>query len=261
MAVRRLLRSKFLEKVSKHYSQATIAGFPSFVKIVEVGPRDGLQNEKAIVPAQTKIEFINKLSETGLSVIEVTSFVSPKWIPQMADHTEVMNGIKRHPGVIYQALVPNVKGFQSAINAKVDEIAIFGAASESFSKKNINCSIEDSLKRFDAVLAEAKKTNTPVRGYVSCVLGCPYEGEIDPEKVAWMGISVVDSSVAGLGGCPYAKGASGNVSTEDVVYLMNGLAIKTDVNIQKLIEAGNFISSALGRQTHSKVAQATKSSL
>lgn len=310
--------------MSKHYSQATIAGFPSFVKIVEVGPRDGLQNEKAIVPAQTKIEFINKLSETGLSVIEVTSFVSPKWIPQMADHTEVMNGIKRHPGVIYQALVPNVKGFQSAINAKVDEIAIFGAASESFSKKNINCSIEDSLKRFDAVLAEAKKTNTPVRGYVSCVLGCPYEGEIDPEKVAWvskkmldmgcyeislgdtigvgtpgkmktlistvsrdvpiqklavhchdtygqalanifaalqMGISVVDSSVAGLGGCPYAKGASGNVSTEDVVYLMNGLAIKTDVNIQKLIEAGNFISSALGRQTHSKVAQATKSSL
>ncbi|XP_076082346.1 hydroxymethylglutaryl-CoA lyase, mitochondrial-like [Mytilus galloprovincialis] len=324
MAVRRLLSSKFLEKVSKNYSQATIAGFPSFVKIVEVGPRDGLQNEKAIVPVQTKIEFINKLSEAGLSVIEVTSFVSPKWIPQMADHTEVMTGIKRHPGVIYQALVPNVKGFHSAINAKVNEIAIFGAASESFSKKNINCSIEDSLKRFDAVLEEAKKTNTPVRGYVSCVLGCPYEGDIDPEKVAWvskkmldmgcyeislgdtigvgtpgkmktlistvsrdvpieklavhchdtygqaianifaalqMGISVVDSSVAGLGGCPYAKGASGNVSTEDVVYLMHGLSIKTGVNIQKLIDAGNFISSAIGRQTHSKVAQATKSSL
>ncbi|KAK3578251.1 hypothetical protein CHS0354_011571 [Potamilus streckersoni] len=308
----------------KNYSQVYIAGLPSFVKIVEVGPRDGLQNEKNIVPTETKIEFVNKLSESGLSVIEVTSFVSPKWVPQMADHSEVLAGIKRYPHVKYTALTPNLKGFQGAFKAGADEVAIFGAASESFSKKNINCSIEESLKRFEEVMAAAKIANIPVRGYVSCVLGCPYEGDVSAEKVAevakamhdmgcyeislgdtigvgtpgamchlistvskqvpleklavhchdtygqalanifaalQLGVTVVDSSTAGLGGCPYAKGASGNVSTEDVVYMLHGLAIKTGVNIQKLIEAGHFISSALGRQNHSKVAIATKSSL
>ncbi|XP_046362907.1 hydroxymethylglutaryl-CoA lyase, mitochondrial-like [Haliotis cracherodii] len=308
----------------RHLTQVSIAGLPSFVKIVEVGPRDGLQNEKTIVPTETKIEFVNRLSEAGLPVIEVTSFVSPKWVPQMADHSEVMEGIHRHDGVVYTVLTPNLKGFDAAMSAKANEVAIFGAASESFSKKNINCSIAESLQRFEEVTVAAKKHNIPVRGYVSCVLGCPYEKDVPPEKVAdvakslydmgcyeislgdtigvgtprgmknliatvskkvpvdrlavhchdtygqalanifaalQMGVSVVDSSVSGLGGCPYAKGASGNVSTEDVVYMMNGMAIKTGVNIHKLIEAGSFISNALGRKSGSKVSQATKSSL
>lgn len=319
-----LLRLTTTLKERKYSTNAVFAGLPSFVKIVEVGPRDGLQNEKSIVPTETKIEFVNKLSEAGLPVIEVTSFVSPKWVPQMADHTEVLKGIKRKSGVSYAALTPNLKGFKAAVEAGANEVAIFGAASESFSKKNINCDIDESLKRFEEVMIAANETKTPVRGYVSCVLGCPYEGQVNPDKVAevakkmydmgcyeislgdtigigtpgnlkkviervkndipvekiavhchdtygqalanilaalQMGVSVVDSSVSGLGGCPYAKGASGNVSTEDVVYLMNGLGIKTGVNIQKLIEAGQFISTAIGKQTQSKVAQATKSSL
>ncbi|ELT97187.1 hypothetical protein CAPTEDRAFT_172450 [Capitella teleta] len=302
-----------------------LANLPASVKIVEVGPRDGLQNEKEVVPTEVKIDLINRLSDTGLSVIEATSFVSPKWVPQMADHNQVLGGIRRLPGIRYTALTPNVKGFSSAVEARADEVAIFGAASESFSKKNINCSIEESLQRFADVMKSAKEHEIPVRGYVSCVVGCPYEGPIDPKKVAEvskklfemgcyevslgdtigvgtpgtikamiaevakhvpvdrlavhchdtygqavaniyaaleMGISVVDSSVAGLGGCPYAKGASGNVATEDVVYMLNGLGIKTGVDIDKLIAAGNFISKAIKRPNSSKVAQAmTKSHL
>ncbi|XP_050395387.1 hydroxymethylglutaryl-CoA lyase, mitochondrial [Patella vulgata] len=308
----------------RQFAQVSIAGLPSFVKIVEVGPRDGLQNEKEIVPTDVKVEFINRLSDTGLSVIEVTSFVSPKWVPQMSDHKEVLDRIQRKSGVVFSALTPNIQGFQAAVSAKADEVAIFGAASESFSKKNINCSIEESLNRFQQVTQAAKQSNIPVRGYVSCVLGCPYEGDVSADKVAQvakrlydmgcyeislgdtigvgtpgqvkqlitsvskvvpvdklaihchdtygqalanifsalqMGVSVVDSSVSGLGGCPYAKGASGNVSTEDVVYLLNGLGIKTGVDVQKLIEAGQFISQALGRKSGSKVAQAIKSCL
>ncbi|XP_019628501.1 PREDICTED: hydroxymethylglutaryl-CoA lyase, mitochondrial-like isoform X2 [Branchiostoma belcheri] len=292
---------------------------PEYVKIVEVGPRDGLQNEKQIVPTSVKVDLINRLSETGLSVIEATSFVSPKWVPQMGDHTDVMRDIRRHPGVNYPVLTPNLKGFQSAIAVGAKEVAIFGAASESFSKKNINCTIEESLRRFDEVMKAAKVANIPVRAYVSCVLGCPYEGKIQPEAVAevakkmysmgcyeislgdtigvgtpggmqamleavtrevpvsalavhchdtygqalaniltalQMGVSVVDSSVAGLGGCPYAKGASGNVATEDVVYMLHGLGIRTGVDLAKLTSVGSFISAALGRRTSSKVAQA-----
>ncbi|KAK6168109.1 hypothetical protein SNE40_022002 [Patella caerulea] len=327
--IRRILKSgKILANhcnvQCRQFAQVSIAGLPSFVKIVEVGPRDGLQNEKEIVPTDVKVEFINRLSDTGLSVIEVTSFVSPKWVPQMSDHKEVLDRIQRKSGVIFSALTPNIQGFQAAVSAKADEVAIFGAASESFSKKNINCSIEESLNRFQQVTQAAKQSNIPVRGYVSCVLGCPYEGDVSPDKVAQvakrlydmgcyeislgdtigvgtpgqvkqlitsvskvvpveklaihchdtygqalanifsalqMGVSVVDSSVSGLGGCPYAKGASGNVSTEDVVYLLNGLGIKTGVDVQKLIEAGQFISQSLGQKSGSKVAQAIKSSL
>jgi len=292
---------------------------PTAVKIVEVGPRDGLQNEKEIIPTATKIEFINRLSETGLPVIEATSFVSPKWVPQMADHALILEGIKRRPGVNYPVLVPNLKGYQAAVSAGAMEVAIFGAASESFSMKNINCSIEESLQRFQEVMENAVKSGIPVRGYVSCVLGCPYEGSVSPKAVAnvarklhemgcyeislgdtigvgtpgsmramltevlkhlpvgvlavhchdtygqalpniltalQMGIGVVDASVAGLGGCPYAKGASGNVATEDVVYMLNGLKIHTGVDLEKLMGAGEFICAALSRQTNSKVARA-----
>ena len=312
----------FSSKVNQ--SQVAIAGLPSFVKIVEVGPRDGLQNEPGVVPTEVKVEFINKLAESGLSVIEATSFVSPKWVPQMSDHSEVMKMIQRRVGTKFTALTPNLKGFQAAVKAGADEVAIFGAASESFSRKNINCSIEESIDRFKAVTEAAISVDIPVRGYVSCVMGCPYEGEVQAEKVAevakrlldigcyeislgdtigigtpgamkhllkvvsevvplskiavhchdtygqalanifaalQMGVTVFDSSSAGLGGCPYAKGASGNVSTEDVVYMMHGLAINTGVDIQKLIEAGRFISTAIGRPTSSKVAMATKSCL
>ncbi|XP_061453108.1 hydroxymethylglutaryl-CoA lyase, mitochondrial isoform X1 [Rhineura floridana] len=301
-------------------STAAAGTLPKHVKIVEVGPRDGLQNEKNIVPTQVKIDLINMLSETGLSVIEATSFVSPKWIPQMADHTEVMQGIRKVPGISYPVLTPNLKGFQTAVAAGAQEVSIFGAASELFTKKNINCSIEESLNRFTDVLSAAKEASIPVRGYVSCVLGCPYEGKIAPAKVAdvskkmyamgcyeislgdtigigtpgnmkemlsavmkevpvgalavhchdtygqalantlvalQMGVSVVDSSVAGLGGCPYAQGASGNVATEDMVYMLNGLGIHTGVDLPKLLGAGTFISKVLNRRTSSKVAQAS----
>ncbi|XP_061652087.1 hydroxymethylglutaryl-CoA lyase, mitochondrial [Phyllopteryx taeniolatus] len=292
---------------------------PERVKIVEVGPRDGLQNEKAIVPTETKIHLIDMLSESGLSVVEATSFVSPKWVPQMADQVEVMKGICRKPGVSYPVLTPNLKGFQAAVKAGASEVAIFGAASELFSHKNINCSVDESLRRFDDVVKAAKEVGVPVRGYVSCVLGCPYEGKVHPEKVAHvakclysmgcyeislgdttgvgtpgsmqemliavsrevpinalavhchdtygqalanilvalqMGVSVVDSSVAGLGGCPYAQGASGNVATEDVVYMLHGLGIQTGVDLTRLMDAGAFICRSLNKKTGSKVAQA-----
>ncbi|XP_062981124.1 3-hydroxymethyl-3-methylglutaryl-CoA lyase, cytoplasmic isoform X1 [Elgaria multicarinata webbii] len=296
------------------------SGFPEFVKIVEVGPRDGLQNEKAIVPTDVKIELIDRLSKTGLPVIEVTSFVSSKWVPQMADHTEVMRGIEQYPGVRYPVLTPNLQGFHSAIAAGATEVSVFGAASESFSKININCTIEESMERFEDVVKSARNMDIPVRGYVSCALGCPYEGNIEPAKVAevskrlysmgcyevslgdtigvgtpgsmkrmlksvmleipltaiavhchdtygqalaniltamQMGVHVVDSAVAGLGGCPYAKGATGNVATEDLIYMLNGLGINTGVNLYKVIEAGDFICTALNKKTNSKVAQAS----
>nr|XP_008169232.2 hydroxymethylglutaryl-CoA lyase, mitochondrial isoform X1 [Chrysemys picta bellii] len=301
-------------------SSTAAASLPKQVKIVEVGPRDGLQNEKNIVPTQVKISLINMLSETGLPVIEATSFVSPKWVPQMADHTEVLQGIQKFPGVSYPVLTPNLKGFQAAVAAGAKEVSIFGAASELFTKKNINCSIEESLQRFSEVMHAAGAAGIAVRGYVSCVLGCPYEGKIAPAKVAevskkmysmgcyeislgdtigvgtpgsmkemlsavmkevpvgalavhchdtygqalantlvalQMGVSVVDSSVAGLGGCPYAQGASGNVATEDLVYMLHGLGIHTGVDLQKLMEAGVFICKALNRRTSSKVVQAS----
>ncbi len=292
---------------------------PKRVKIVEVGPRDGLQNEAKIVPTEVKIELINRLSETGLVAIEGASFVSPKWMPQMADSLQVMQGIKRQPGVSYPVLVPNLQGFQSALQADIDEISIFASASESFSRKNINCSIAQSLDRFAEVCAEAKKNNLRVRGYISCTLGCPYEGAIDPNNVAWLagrmvelgcyeislgdtigvgtpgkaqamvdsvaekvqherlaahfhdtygqalanilavmesGITVIDSSVSGLGGCPFAPGASGNVATEDLLYMLKGLGIETGVDLNQLAGVGDYISNYLGRPSSSKVARA-----
>lgn len=294
---------------------------PKFIKMVEVGPRDGLQNESKIIPTSIKIEFINRLSQTGLSVIEATSFVSAKWIPQLSDNSFVLQGITQKPGIIYPALVPNMQGFNAALAAGAKEIAIFGAASETFSQKNINCSIAESLHRFADVIAAAKDHQIKVRGYISCVLGCPYEGEIQPSAVANIatklfelgcyeislgdtigvgtplkaqimidevaktiprqflaahfhdtygqalanliaviekGITIIDSSVAGLGGCPYAKGATGNVASEDVLYMLNGLGIETGVDLNKLITVGNYISDFLKRPTRSKTAQATR---
>jgi len=291
------------------------------VRIYEVGPRDGLQNEKEIVPAAVKIGLIDRLSETGLTHIEATSFVSPKWVPQMGDAAEVMAGIKRKKGMSYPVLVPNEKGMEGALAAKAEEIAIFTAASESFTQKNINCSIAESLERFAPVMEAAKKNGIKVRGYVSCVAGCPYEGAIAPEKVADVaakldkmgcyeislgdtigvgtpdkikamlaavkkkvpaeklalhchdtygqalvniyagleeGIAVIDSSVAGLGGCPYAKGASGNVATEDVLYMLDGMGIETGVDLEKIVETAWFISGHLNRKPASRVAQALK---
>lgn len=293
--------------------------FPSKVSIVEVGARDGLQNEKAILSAKDKIHLVNLLNASGLKRIEAGSFVSPKWVPQMGDSDEIFKGISREKEVIYSALTPNLKGFEAALAVGVDEVAIFGAASESFSQKNINCSISESLKRFEPVIAAANTHKIPVRGYVSCVMGCPYEGEIPSESVALVsktlhdmgcyeislgdtigtgtaastarllehvcqhvpvadlavhfhdtygqalvniytalqyGISNIDSAVAGLGGCPYAKGASGNVATEDVLYMLNGLGIETDVSMEKLLIATEFISSVLDRKPVSKVANA-----
>ncbi|XP_062046609.1 hydroxymethylglutaryl-CoA lyase, mitochondrial [Lepus europaeus] len=314
---RRLVGLATLRAVSTSSPMGTL---PKQVKIVEVGPRDGLQNEKNIVPTAVKIKLIDMLSEAGLPVIEATSFVSPKWVPQMADHTEVLKGIRKFPGSNYPVLTPNLKGFESAVAAGAREVSIFGAASELFTKKNVNCSIDESFQRFDAIMQAARAAGIPVRGYVSCALGCPYEGKISPAKVAevskklysmgcyeislgdtigvgtpgamkdmlsavmqevplaalavhchdtygqalantlmalQMGVSVVDASVAGLGGCPYAQGASGNLATEDLVYMLAGLGIHTGVNLQKLLEAGDFICQALNRKTGSKVAQAT----
>ncbi|MFT4994439.1 MAG: hydroxymethylglutaryl-CoA lyase [Paraglaciecola sp.] len=291
---------------------------PKSVKIVEVGPRDGLQNETSLISLQAKLSLIDGLAKAGLKVIEAGSFVSPKWVPQMADSPQVFAGITRQAGVTYTALTPNMQGFTAALAAGADEVAIFGAASESFSQKNINCSIAESLARFKPVIAAAKAKQLRVRGYVSCVLGCPYEGDIAPQKVAevaktlldmgcyeislgdtigvgtplktqqmleavlkyvpanklavhfhdtygqslanilialQLGINVVDSAVAGLGGCPYAKGASGNVATEDVVYMLNGMGITTGVDIDLLAQAGQRIMAELGRSPSSKVAQ------
>lgn len=292
---------------------------PTTVKIVEVGPRDGLQNEKMPISAADKISLVNQLSAAGVSYIESGSFVSPKWVPQMATSTAVFKGISRTEGVTYAALTPNMQGFEGAMAVNANEVAIFGAASEAFSQKNINCSIEESLIRFEPIMAAAKAANIPVRGYVSCVVGCPYDGFIQPEKVAevalklfnmgcyeislgdtigvgtpasvqkmlqavsarvpmaklavhfhdtygqalaniytalQMGVKVVDSAIAGLGGCPYAKGASGNVATEDVVYMLNGLGIKTGIDFDKLLKAGWFISDLLEKAPVSKVSNA-----
>lgn len=290
--------------------------FPKQVKIVEVGPRDGLQNEAALVPTNIKIDFINQLSETGLSVIEATSFVSPKWIPQLADNQEVFKNIEKKAGVNYPVLIPNLKGLEAALAVGVKEIAVFTTSSEQFSQHNTNCSVAESMQRIAEVVKLAKQHNMRIRAYLSCVLGCPYEGEMDPEKVAILadqlfkmgcyeislgdtigvgtpiktqrlldavsrvvpvkylavhfhdtyglalvniyaalekGVAVVDSSIAGLGGCPYAKGASGNVATEDVVYFLKGMGIESGVDLQKLVAVGRFISQALGRKPQSKV--------
>jgi hydroxymethylglutaryl-CoA lyase len=296
-----------------------MAGLPKKVRIVEVGPRDGLQNEKMEVPTKVKLELIGRLADAGLPAVEATAFVSPKWIPQMADHTEVLEGIKRKPGVSYPVLTPNLKGFEAARAAGATEVAVFGAASESFSRKNINCTIAESLERFRPVTDAARQAGIKVRGYISCVLGCPYEGEVAPAKVAEvaralhdmgcyeislgdtigvgtpgktkamieacatevpiarlaghyhdtygqalaniyasleLGVATFDSSVAGLGGCPYAKGASGNVATEDVVYMLNGLAIETGVDLDKVVEIGRWICGVIGKEPQSKAGKA-----
>jgi len=292
---------------------------PAKVKIVDVGPRDGLQNEKGEVPTAIKLELIERLADAGIRSVEATAFVSPKWIPQMADHTEVLERIRRKPGVSYPVLTPNLKGFESAKAAGATEVAVFGAASETFSKKNINCSIAESIDRFRLVVDAAKQSGIKVRGYISCVVACPYEGEIKPEKVAEvagalydmgcyevslgdtigaatprktqamieacmkrvpaeklaghyhdtygqalaniyasmeLGVATFDSSVSGLGGCPYAKGASGNVATEDVLYMLDGLGIETGINLEKVVDTGLWISAFLKREPGSKAGRA-----
>ncbi len=292
---------------------------PTRVSIVDVGPRDGLQNEKQLIPAAVKIELVDRLTDAGFSAIEVTSYVSPKWVPQMSDAAEVMAQIQRKPDVVYSVLVPNMKGFEAALAAKPDEIVVFGAASEAFSQKNINCSIAESIERFRPVAAAAREHGMHVRGAISCALGCPYEGEINPSRVAYvarlmkeigvqhvgvadtigvgtpertkraidaalgvyeladvsghfhdtygmatanvyacleLGISTFDASIAGLGGCPYAKGATGNVATEDVLYLLNGLGIETGIEFAKAVETGQWISGVLGRKAHSRAGNA-----
>jgi hydroxymethylglutaryl-CoA lyase len=292
---------------------------PAKVRLVEVGPRDGLQNEAAMVPTDVKVALIDRLSDAGFPAVEATAFVSPKWVPQMADAADVMARIRRKPGVRYPVLAPNLKGFEAALAAGADEVAVFVAATESFSRKNINCSIAESLERARPIYAAAKSAGVRVRGYISCVLGCPYEGDVDPVKVAdvaaalWdagsyevslgdtigtgtagrtraliarvaervpvaalaghfhdtygqaltnlyvaleMGVATFDCSVAGLGGCPYAKGATGNVASEDVVYLLDGLGIATGVDLTRLRAAGQYISDFLGRPPVSRVARA-----
>lgn len=292
---------------------------PSRVKLVDVGPRDGLQNEKQPVPAEVKIGLVHRLQDAGLKEIEVTSFVSPKWVPQMADNAEVMAGITRKPGVRYSVLTPNMKGFEAAVASKPDEIVVFGAASEAFSQRNINCSIAESIERFAPVVAAAREKGIHVRGAISCTVGCPYEGEIPPSRVELvarlmkeigvqhigvadtigvgtprkvqaameaalrhygiddvsghyhdtygqalsntlasleMGVWQYDTSSAGLGGCPYAKGATGNVATEDVVYMLQGMGIETGIDLDKLIDAGQYISDFLGRKPNSRAATA-----
>lgn len=292
---------------------------PKSVRIVEVGPRDGLQNEQGLVPLSAKVALVEQLAQAGCSVIETGSFVSPKWVPQMADSAAVFQQIQRQNNARYTALTPNLRGLEAAIEAQVDEVAIFAAASETFSQKNINCSIAESLERFSPVIELAQKYQLPVRGYVSCVMGCPYEGDIAPQRVAEVsqqliamgcyeislgdtigvgtpvktkqmldavlnvipqnklavhfhdtyaqalanvlialqqGISVVDSAVSGLGGCPYAKGASGNLATEDLVYMLDGMNIETGINLKQLSQAGLNMMQVLGRQSNSKVAVA-----
>ena len=293
--------------------------YPSKVKLVDVGPRDGLQNEKAPVPAAVKIELVHRLQNAGLTEIEVTSFVSPKWVPQMADAAQVMAGIDRQAGVRYSVLTPNLQGFEAAVASRPDEVVVFAAASEAFSQRNINCSIAESIERFRPVVEAAKASNIYVRGAISCAVGCPYEGEIAPDRVALvarlmkgigvqhigiadtigvgtpvkvqraleaalqhyalddvsghfhdtygqalgntlaalqMGIWQYDTSSAGLGGCPFAKGATGNVATEDVVYMLHGMGIGTGIDLDKLIDAGQFISDFLQRKPNSRAAMA-----
>jgi hydroxymethylglutaryl-CoA lyase len=298
---------------------------PTQVKLVDVGPRDGLQNEKQAVPAEVKIALVHRLQEAGLKEIEVTSFVSPKWVPQMADNAQVMRGIRRRPGVRYSVLTPNMKGFEAAIAAPreewPDEIVVFGAASEAFSQKNINCSIAESIERFRPVVEAAREKGIHVRGAMSCTVGCPYEGEIAPERVGMlaklmkdigvqhvgvadtigvgtplkvrraleatlehfavddisghfhdtygqalsntlasleMGVWQFDTSVGGLGGCPFAKGATGNVATEEVVYMLHGMDIETGIDLDQLIDAGVYINEALGREPNSRVSKAIR---
>jgi len=296
---------------------------PKHVRIVEVGPRDGLQNEKSPISTQAKIQLIEDLVNSGLKYIEAGSFVNPKWVPQMADSDAVFNGINRKTGVTYAALTPNLQGYERAVAAGANEVAIFAAASEAFSQKNINCSIAESIRRFETLISAARAQQIPVRGYISCVLGCPYSGEVDAQTVASiandllalgcyeislgdtigvgtagqtkklieivsrnipvekiaahmhdtygqalaniyaaleMGVSVIDSSIAGLGGCPYAAGATGNIATEDLVYLLNGLSIEHGVDLDKLVDAGNKISAALNKPSNSKVARARSKS-
>jgi hydroxymethylglutaryl-CoA lyase len=292
---------------------------PAQVRLIDVGPRDGLQNEKQSVPAAVKIDLVHRLQAAGLKEIEVTSYVSPKWVPQMADNHEVMAGMQRQSGVRYSVLTPNLKGYEAALHDRPDEIVVFGAASEAFSQKNINCSISESIERFAPVVEAALAAGIAVRGAMSCTVGCPYEGEIAPERVAYLaglmkgiGVQRVDvadtigvgtprkvqlaieatmqhygvdhisghfhdtygqalsntlaalqlgvwnfqSSVAGLGGCPYAKGATGNVATEDMVFMLNGLGIDTGIDLEALVDAGAFISAYLGRAPQSRVATA-----
>ena len=293
--------------------------FPQRVKLIDVGPRDGLQNEKQPVPASAKIELVQRLQDAGLREIEVTSYVSPKWVPQMADNHEVMAGITRQAGVRYSVLTPNLKGFEAALADRPDEIVVFGAASEAFSQKNINCSIAESIERFAPVVQAARAAGIAVRGAMSCTVGCPYEGDIAPEKVGYLaglmkgiGVERVDvadtigvgtprkvqraieatlthfgldavsghfhdtygqalvntlaalelgvwnfqSSVAGLGGCPYAKGATGNVATEDLVFMLDGMGIESGIDLDALVDAGAAISGVLGRKPNSRVATA-----
>jgi hydroxymethylglutaryl-CoA lyase len=310
---RRPARNSQLEDVfmSNHY--------PRRVKIVDVGPRDGLQNEKSPVPAEVKIGLVHRLQDAGLREIEVTSYVSPKWVPQMADNHAVMAGIERRPGVRYSVLTPNMKGFEAAVADRPDEIVVFGSASEAFSQKNINCSIAESIERFAPVVEAARAAGIHVRGAMSCTVGCPYEGEVAPERVGYLaglmkgigvqhigvadtigvgtpvkvqraieatlahyavddisghfhdtygqalantlaalelGVWQFDTSVAGLGGCPYAKGATGNVATEDVVYMLHGMGIDTGIDLDRLIDAGDYISGFLGRKPNSRAATA-----
>jgi hydroxymethylglutaryl-CoA lyase len=293
--------------------------FPAKVKIIEVGPRDGLQNEPQTIPAEVKIALVDRLTQAGFANIEAAAFVSPKWVPQMATSSEVMAGIARKPSVVYSALVPNMKGFEAALAAKADEVVIFGAASEAFSQKNINCSIAESIARFEEVAKAAKQNKLRLRGSISCALGCPYQGDVTPDAAADVvrrlrdlgcdeidiadtigigtpnkvktviaaaakefpierlsghyhdtygqalaniyasldaGVAIFHSSVAGLGGCPYAKGATGNVATEDVLYLMHGLGIKTGIDLDAVVEAGQFISQHLGRKPVSRAGNA-----
>jgi len=297
---------------------------PAHVTIVDVGPRDGLQNEKQMIPADVKVELTDRLTDAGFAHIEVTSFVSPKWVPQMADAAEVMARIRRKPGVVYSVLTPNMKGFEGALAAKADEIVVFGAASEAFSQKNINCSIAESIERFRPVVAAARENGIHVRGAISCAMGCPYQGEVRPEAVGYvaklmkeigvqhcgvadtigvatpratqaameaalahydladvsghfhdtygqaigniyacleMGVSIFDTSVAGLGGCPYAKGATGNVATEDVLYLLQGLGIDTGIDLAKVVAAGQWISGVLGRKAFARAGNAIAAKL
>ena len=296
-----------------------MSSIPTRVKLIDVGPRDGLQNEKMPVPAEVKVALVQRLQDAGLQEIEVTSYVSPKWVPQMADNAEVMRQITRLDGVTYPVLTPNLKGLEAALATGVTEVAVFAAASEAFSQKNINCSIDESIERFVPVIESAREHGVAVRGYVSTVVGCPYQGDVPPEKVAevakalfdlgcyeislgdtigvgtplkvqtmlaevskavpmdklaghfhntygmaianiyaslQMGMAVFDASVAGLGGCPYAKGASGNVATEDVVYLLNGLGIDSGVDLTRVVETAVWVSAQLGRAPASNVAKA-----
>jgi hydroxymethylglutaryl-CoA lyase len=301
-----------------------MAALPSKVTLVDVGPRDGLQNEKQMIAAEVKVELVDRLTEAGFANIEVTSFVSPKWVPQMADAAEVMARIRRRPGVVYSVLTPNMKGFEGALAARADEIVVFGAASEAFSQKNINCSIAESIERFRPVAEAARAHGIRVRGAISCALGCPYQGEVEPAAVGRvarlmkeigvqhcgvadtigvgtpratqaameaalthydladvsghfhdtygqaigniyacleMGVSTFDTSVAGLGGCPYAKGATGNVATEDVLYLLQGLGIDTGIDLGKVVAAGQWVSGILGRKAFARAGNAIAAKL